>query len=54
MKNANLDAIVKFAASRLTAAYGYCGVAMGDDMALLNSDDRQGNEIRIHITAKPE
>lgn len=54
MKNPVLDAIVKDATRRLTATYGYCGVAMADDMALLNSDDKQGGEIRINITVKAE
>ena len=54
MKNLVLDDIVKYAASQLTAVYGYCGVASGDDMALLNTDDKKGNDIKIVITSKPD
>jgi len=54
MKNLVLEDIKNYAIRRLNEAYGYCGAAMGEDMALLNSDDRNGSEIRISITSKPE
>lgn len=52
MKNPVLDDIMKYATNKLNQAYGFCGVASGDDMAMLNSDDRAGKEIKIVITAK--
>lgn len=54
MKNPVLKDIVEYASKRLMAAYGYCGVASGDDMAMLNSDDKAGNDIIININIKPE
>jgi hypothetical protein len=52
MKNPVLTDIMKYAVNRLNQAYGFCGVASSDDMAMLNSDDREGKEIKIVITAK--
>lgn len=37
MKNTALEDIKKFAAERLMREYGYCGVASGDNAAMLNS-----------------
>ena len=54
MKNEVLDDIKKYAISKLNQAYGYCGSAEGDEMAMLNSEDREGNDISINITTKPE
>jgi len=54
MKNKVLKEIVDFAAKRLMQEYTYCGVAEGDDMAMLNSDDGNGNDIKIDITIKSE
>ena len=54
MKNAILQEIVEFAAQKLKAAYGYCGVATGETAAMLNSDDREGNDIKINISLKSE
>jgi len=33
---------------------GFCGVADGDDNAMLNSDDGNGNDIIVKIEVKPE
>lgn len=52
MKNPVLDDIMRYATARLTDAYGYCGCASGDDMAMLNSEDRAGHDIIINITLK--
>ncbi len=49
MKNEILDEIKKFAKDKLKSAYEYCGVAEGGDIALLNSDDGKGGEIKINI-----
>jgi len=49
MDNEVLNDIIKYAAQKLTQSYGYCGVATGDKMAMLNSDDRKGNDININI-----
>lgn len=54
MKNTVLDDIKKYAAQRLQAAYGFVGVADGDNMAMLNSSDNKGNDIIIKIDVKPE
>jgi hypothetical protein len=54
MKNPVLDDIVRYATNKLNMAYGYCGVASGDDNAILNSDDGNGKDIKIVITLKKE
>lgn len=54
MRDPILDDIMKYATNKLNQAYGYCGVAMGDTMAILNSDDKKGNDIKIIITTKKE
>jgi len=54
MKNEALKDIMTYARKRLMSEYTYCAVAEGDDMAMLTSDDRQGNDIKINITIKPE
>jgi len=54
MENPVLKDIIDYAAKKLNSAYGYCGVAEGDKMAMLNSDDRKGNEIRINIKLESE
>jgi hypothetical protein len=54
MDNPILDDIMKYAAKRLTDAYGYCGVASGPDMAMLNCDDKKGHDFIITIKSKPE
>ena len=54
MNNTVLEDIKKYAAQRLQQAYGFVGIASGDNMALLNSTDQQGNDIVVKIEAKPE
>ena len=54
MENVVLQDIVEYATQKLNAYYGYCGVASKDDIAMLNSEDRKGNDIKIVITIKPE
>ena len=54
MENPILKDIVAMATGTLTNAYGFCSLADGDDVAFLNCSDNDGNEIRIHITCKPE
>jgi hypothetical protein len=54
MKNQVLADIVQYATKKLNSAYGYCGVAEGDNMAKLNTDDGKGNDIKINITVKNE
>jgi hypothetical protein len=53
MDNKVLNDIIDYATKRLNAEYGYCGVAKGDKMAMLNSDDRKGSDIIIKIELKP-
>jgi hypothetical protein len=54
MKNPILADIVKYATQRLNAAYGFAGVATGDAVAMINSTDKDGNNITIKIDVKPE
>lgn len=54
MKNPVLADIVEYAKQRLTTAYGFAGVAVGDTIAMINSTDREGNDIIIKINVKAE
>lgn len=54
MKNEVLEEIKAFATKKLNEAYGHCGVASGDDIAMINSDDGNGNDIKITIKVEPE
>jgi hypothetical protein len=54
MNNAVLDDIKNYAAERLKQHYGFVGVAVGPEMAMLNSSDKQGNDIILKIEVKPE
>ncbi len=54
MKNEALNDIKEFATKRLQQEYGYCGVMENDEMVMINSDDKDGNDIAIKITIKPE
>ena len=49
MDNAILDEIKRFAIDRLKGTYGYCGCADAPDFAMLNSEDRDGKDIKITI-----
>lgn len=49
-----LKDIVNYAAKRLNESYGFCGVAQGAKVALLNSTDKQGRDIRINIKVEDE
>jgi hypothetical protein len=54
MKNEILKDIIAYAKNKLTSNYGYCGVAEGETVAMLNSEDREGNDIKINIKLEPE
>ena len=54
MENEILKEIIDYATRRLNHAYGYCGVVEGETMAMLNSEDRKGNDIKIKIDLIPE
>ena len=54
MENEILKEIIEFATTKLNGAYDYCGVAEGSDTAILYSEDRKGNDIKIYITINPE
>ena len=54
MKNIVLNDIAKYAMTKLKEAYGYYGLATDDNMAMLNSDDRKGADIKIVITLEEE
>ena len=47
MRDEILEAIKKYALSKLRESYGYCAFVDGDDMAVLSSEDREGNDIKI-------
>jgi hypothetical protein len=49
VKNEVLKDIMDYARRKLVESYTYCGVADGDDFAMLNCDDRKGNDITIEI-----
>ena len=50
MDNAVLEDIKRYAVAKLSQAYGYCGVADGPAMAMINSDDGSGNDIIVEIS----
>lgn len=54
MKDQVLEDIKNYAVKRLKEAYGYCGLAARADMAMINSDDKNGNEIQIRIESRPK
>ena len=54
MENEVLKDIIDYATRRLDAAYGYCGVAEGTNVAMLNSDDGNGHDIKINIKIEDE
>jgi hypothetical protein len=54
MEDKILKDIIDYATRKLNSAYGYCGVAEGPAMAMLNSDDGKGNDIIIHIKLEKE
>ena len=49
MKNEILEDIKNYAIKKLKNEYGYCGSAEGGEMAIINSDDGDGNDITINI-----
>lgn len=54
MENEVLKDIIDYATKKLNSAYGYCGVAEGPKVAMINSDDREGNDIKINIRLEEE
>lgn len=54
MENPVLTEIKDFAIKKLQECYGYCGVAEGGKVILINSDDKNGNDITIKIEIKKE
>jgi hypothetical protein len=52
MKNVVLDKIKQHIMNELNKAYGFCGVADGENRALLNSSDNTGHDIEITIKIK--
>jgi hypothetical protein len=53
MDNKVLEDIKKYAIQRLQQAYGYCGVAEGPAMAILNSGG-EGENIAIKFIDEPD
>ena len=54
VKDKVLEDIKNYAVNKLKNEYSYCGSAEGDNAAMLNSDDGQGNDIKITIEISPE
>ena len=52
MLDKSLNEIKEFAVKKLNLSYGYCGCADAPTQALLNSTDRNGNDIVISIQVK--
>ncbi len=53
MDNETLERIKNFAIEELKREYVYCGVAEGKSMAMINSDDKSGSDIKITIELVP-
>jgi len=54
MNNPVLDNLKKWVVTTLNNEYGFCGLADGDDMVMINSTDSEGNDIIINIEVKKE
>ena len=54
MKNDVLNEIRDFAVNKLKDAYGYYGLADGDEGAFINSDDKGGKNIKIIFKLEDE
>ena len=54
MENEVLKDIISYATKKLNGTYGFCGVLEGKELAILNSDDRNGNDIKITITIEKD
>lgn len=52
MENEVLDRIKKFAIQELQREYGFCACADGDQDVMLDATDREGNDIKIKISAR--
>ena len=54
MKDEILKNIIDYARKKLTSKYGYSGVCIADNFAMLNSGDEKSNDIIIKIELKKE
>jgi len=52
MNNPTLDKIKNFAVKELKNKYGFCGLADGDDMCIINATDSENKDIIIKIEIK--
>ena len=50
MGNEVILRIVEFAKQEFNNAYGYVGIMTNSDMAILNTTDKEGNDIKLNIT----
>ena len=50
MDNIVLEKIKMFAIQELQNEYGYCGAADAPNIAILNAEDSNGEDIKITIT----
>jgi hypothetical protein len=49
MDNKTLENIKDYIITQLSLSYQYCGVAEGDNIITINSDDKNGKDIKITI-----
>jgi len=49
MKNKVMEEIKEFARKKLLETYDFCGAAEGDDMAMLNSGNKEDGDIIINF-----
>ena len=54
MENEILNDIMVFARKRLTAAYGYCGIASSPNKVWIDTTDKKGGDIKIIIELTKE
>lgn len=54
MENEVMQEIIDFATEKLNSAYGFCGVGSGDNVAMINSSDGEGNDIKITFKVELE
>jgi hypothetical protein len=54
MRDKILADIIEYATNKLNQEYGFCGVAQGPTMAMLNSSDKDGKDISINFNIQSE
>ena len=54
MLNKTLDEMAVTISRTLQMVYGFAGLANGEDFAMINSTDKDGNDIKITIKVEKE